>query len=79
MVRQGVIPLIIGGSQDITYANYRGYDDLEQTVNLVSIDSRFDIGSSEEDILSRSFLSKIIMEEPNNLFNYSSIGYQTYC
>lgn len=78
LVRQGVIPLIIGGSQDITYANYRGYDDLEQTVNLVSIDSRFDIGSSEEDILSRSFLSKIIMEEPNNLFNYSSIGYQTY-
>ncbi|MGG8496466.1 formimidoylglutamase [Tenacibaculum sp. TC6] len=78
LLKENIIPIIIGGSQDITYANYRAYDILEQTVNLVSVDSRFDIGTSEEDMLSRSFLSKVIMEEPNNLFNYSNIGYQTY-
>ncbi|SED07593.1 Arginase family enzyme [Tenacibaculum sp. MAR_2009_124] len=78
LIKQGIIPIIIGGTQDLTYANYRGYDELEQTVNLVSVDSRFDIGTSEEDLMSRSFLSKIIMEEPNNLFNYSNIGYQTF-
>ena len=27
---------------------------------------------------SEFFLSKIIIEEPNNLFNFSTIGYQTY-
>lgn len=78
LLKKNIIPIIIGGSQDLTYANYRAYDKLEQTVNLVSVDSRFDLGSLEEEITSTSFLSKIIMEQPNNLFNYSNIGYQTY-
>lgn len=78
LLKQDIIPIIIGGSQDITYANYRAYDDLEQTVNLVAVDSRFDIGTLEDSLSSTSFLSKIIMKKPNNLFNYSNIGYQTY-
>ena len=78
LLKNNIIPVIIGGSQDITYANYRGYDALEQTVNLVSVDSKFDIGSTEDELNSRSYLSKIVMNEPNNLFNFSNIGYQTY-
>ncbi|WP_275316540.1 formimidoylglutamase [Tenacibaculum bernardetii] len=78
LLKKNIIPILIGGSQDITYANYRSYDSLEQTVNLVSVDSRFDIGSIDEELSSKSFLSKVIMEQPNNLFNYSNIGYQTY-
>ena len=78
LLKNDIIPIIIGGSQDLTFANYRAYDVLEQTVNLVSVDSRFDIGSIEDELNSTSFLSKIIMQQPNNLFNYSNIGYQTY-
>lgn len=78
LIKNKIIPIIIGGSQDITYANYRGYDVLEQTVNLVSVDAKFDIESTEEGLNSRSYLSKIIMDKPNNLFNFSNIGYQTY-
>jgi arginase family enzyme len=78
LIKNQIIPVIIGGSQDITYANYRGYDTLEQTVNIVSVDSKFDIGSTEDELNSRSYLSKIVMDKPNNLFNFSNIGYQTY-
>ncbi|MCG8182784.1 formimidoylglutamase [Tenacibaculum piscium] len=78
LLKQKIIPILIGGSQDITYANYRGYDSLGQTVNLVSVDSKFDLGAMNENLRSSSFLSKIIMEQPNNLFNYCNIGYQTY-
>ncbi|TYP97862.1 arginase family enzyme [Tenacibaculum adriaticum] len=78
LLKQDIIPILIGGSQDLTYANYRAYDVLEQTVNLVSVDSRFDLGAIDDELTSTSFLSKIIMEKPNNLFNYSNIGYQTY-
>ncbi|APG66452.1 arginase [Tenacibaculum todarodis] len=78
LLKNDIIPVIIGGSQDLTFANYRAYDVLEQTVNLVSVDSRFDIGTLEDELTSTSFLSKIIMRQPNNLFNYSNIGYQTY-
>jgi arginase family enzyme len=78
LIKNNVIPIVIGGSQDLTYALYRGYDNLEQMVNLVSIDSKFDLSKHEDSSLANSYLSKIIIEEPNNLFNYSYVGYQTY-
>lgn len=78
LLKQDIIPVIIGGSQDITYANYRAYDSFEQTVNIVSVDSKFDIGSAGDELNSRSYLSKIVMDEPTNMFNFSNVGYQTY-
>lgn len=78
LIKKGIIPIIIGGTQDLTYPMYRAYDDLEQMVNLVSIDSKLDIGKHQDKITADSYLSKIILDEPNNLFNYCNIGYQTY-
>lgn len=78
LVRKGIIPIVIGGSQDLTYPLYRAYDSLEQMVNLVAIDSKFDFGKQEDGVTSDSYLSKIVLDEPNNLFNYCNIGYQTY-
>jgi len=78
LIKENIIPIIIGGSQDLTYANYRAYDKLEQTVNIVAIDNKFDLGELEDGINSQNFLHKIVMENPNNLFNYSNIGFQTF-
>ena len=69
---------MIGGSQDLTYPLYRAYDELEQMVNLVSIDNKFDFGDANKPLSANSYLTKMIVEEPNNLFNYSNLGYQTY-
>ena len=78
LIKSGIFPILIGGSQDLTIANYQAYENLSQIVNIVNIDSEFDIGETEDDTSSRSFLSKIILQQPNYLFNYSNIGYQTY-
>jgi len=78
LVKKNILPIILGGGQDLTYANYRAYDSLEQLVNVVSVDSKFDLGAIESPLKSNSFLSKIVLEEPANLFNYSNIGYQTF-
>ncbi len=78
LVKNEITPLIIGASQDITYATYRAFDKLEQMVNLVAIDNRFDFGEDDELISSRSYMSKIITDKPTNLFNFTNIGYQTY-
>jgi arginase family enzyme len=78
LIKKRIIPIVIGGSQDLTYALYRAYDDLEQMVNLVAIDSKFDFGKENDLIGSDSYLTKIIINEPNNLFNFCNIGYQTY-
>ncbi len=78
LVRKNIIPIIIGGSQDLTYAQFLGYSELEQTINIAAIDSVFDLGNPEEPITNFSYLGKIILHQPNYLFNYSNIGYQTY-
>lgn len=78
LIKKRIIPIIIGGSQDLTYAMYRAYDDLDQMVNLVTIDSKFDLGKENKNISSDTYLSKIIIDKPNNLFNFCNIGYQTY-
>ena len=78
LLKNNIIPVIIGGSQDLTYANYRSYDFLQKTVNIVNIDSNFDLGDSSKPIKNNSYLGKIILDKPHNLFNYSTLGYQTY-
>ena len=78
LLKNNIIPVIIGGSQDLTYANYRSYDFLQKTVNIVNVDSNFDLGDSSKPIKNSSYLGKIILDKPHNLFNYSTLGYQTY-
>ena len=78
LIKNKIIPIVIGGSQDLTHSMYRAYDELEQMVNLVAVDSKFDLGKESDPISSNSYLTKIIIEEPNNLFNYCNIGYQTF-
>ena len=78
LLKKNIIPIIIGGGQDITYANYRAYDSLEQTVNLVAVDNKFNFGAIQDGVTSQSYLSAIVMNKPNNLFNFSNVGYQTF-
>jgi len=78
LIDKKIIPIIMGGTQDLTYANYRAYDSLIPMVNMVNIDNKFDLGDSTKPIKNNSFVGKIILDKPYNLFNYATIGYQTY-
>jgi len=78
LLEEKIIPIIIGLTQDITYPTYRAFDKIRDMVNLVSIDSRFDFGEEGELISSHSYMSRIITDKPNNLFNFSNIGFQSY-
>ncbi len=78
LIKNNIVPVVLGGSQDLTFANYQAYEDLGQIINIVSVDPLFDLGNTDNEINSRSYLSKIILHQPNYLFNFSNIGYQTY-
>ncbi len=78
LMRQGIFVIILGGSQDLTFAQYVAYQKLEETVNIVSVDARFDLGATDEPVSAESYLGKIVLHEPNFLFNFSNIAYQTY-
>lgn len=75
---KNIVTIILGGSQDLTYAQYLGYKKLEQIINITGIDSHFDLGQPEDDVNSQTYLGKIIMDQPSYMFNYSHLAYQTY-
>jgi formiminoglutamase len=81
LVKKNIFPIILGGGQDLTYAQYMAYEELEQKVDLVVIDAQFDLDESSTDTIatnSVSYLNKIFLHQPNYLFNFSNLGYQTY-
>lgn len=81
LVKLNIVPIIIGGGQDLTYAQYLAYESLEQKVDLVVVDSKFDLDEENQEGLSAqsdTYLNKILLHQPNYLFNFSNIGYQTY-
>jgi len=78
LLANNITPIIIGGSQDLTFANYLAYQKLKQTINIVCIDRKVDLGDSEESIDSNSYLSHIIGHPSSLLFNLSLAAYQSY-
>ena len=47
-------------------------------MNIVAVDASFDLSATEDPIGSDTYLGKIVLHEPNFLFNFSNLGYQTY-
>ncbi len=78
LIKKGVLPIVIGGSQDLTYANYLAYENIGRVINIAAVDPVFDLGQDEKDLNAHSYLSRIIVHQPNFLFNYTNIGYQSY-
>jgi arginase family enzyme len=76
LVKKKVIPVVIGGSQDLTIALYRGYEKLEQTINLCCVDHKLDLGDPESEAHSDGFVSQLLVQRPCYLFNHANIGLQ---
>ena len=76
--QMNIIPVFIGGSHDLMFPLYEVFQNFNQLVNVVSVDKSFDFSQEDELISGRSYMSKIIMEKPNVLNNYTNIGFQSY-
>lgn len=78
LFNKNITPIIIGGSQDLSFAIYKAYVKLNSLINIATIDNKFDLGDANINLNSNNFLSHIVLNKPNILFNYTNIGYQTY-
>ena len=76
LVKVGAIPIIIGGSQDLIFSVYKGYEKLEQLINICSIDHALDLGEPSAEVKSNGYLSQILLNRPCYLFNHATIGLQ---
>ena len=78
LLRDGILPLIIGGGQDISYAVYKAYASIDKVITFTSVDREFDIGLEEDKLASHSFLGKIIAHKPSCLFHFTNLSYQSF-
>ena len=76
LIKSNILPIIIGGSQDLVMGIYDGYASLEQLVNICSIDYSLDLGDAEKEVDSQSYLTSLMLKRPCYLFNHANIGLQ---
>lgn len=69
--------VILGGSHDITLAQYEAHKSLEQIVEATCIDSMIDL-RGESAYRNENFLLEMLTGEPNMVKHYNHIGFQSY-
>lgn len=78
LLENNVMPLILGGTHDLDYGQYRGYEDMEKLVSLLNIDAFLDLEDSKTAPASQQHIHKILLHEPNYLFSYTHLAHQSY-
>ncbi len=69
--------VILGGSHDITTAQYGSYANMEKIIEAVCVDSRIDL-NMESRLPADNFLMEMLAGDPNFIRNYNHLGFQSY-
>ena len=69
--------VILGGTHDITTAQYQAYGSKNRIIDVACIDSRIDL-DMDTVLPADNFLVEILTGIPNYLKHYSHIGFQSY-
>ncbi len=78
LLSRNITPFFIGGEQKLAYQIFSAYEKFNKTVNITSVDQKPGLsGAVDGNEQSYDYLNKIILEQNNNLFNYTNIGYQS--
>jgi formiminoglutamase len=78
LLTNNIIPIIIGGTHDNTFGQFLGYQELYTLINMVVVDEKIDLDDPHHQVDATSYMMPILAHNPNYLFNYSHLGYQTY-
>lgn len=77
LLRLNKTVVLLGGSHDITLAQYFAYRELQRVVEATCIDATIDL-RGESSIRSENFLLEMLTGEPNLVKHYNHIGFQSY-
>ena len=77
LLRMKKTVVILGGSHDITLAQYFAYKELQQVVEATCIDATINL-KGENPLRSENFLLEMLTGEPNLVKHYNHIGFQSY-
>ena len=78
LLENNVLPIILGGSHDLDYGQYGSYETMEKLVSMLNVDAFLDLEEKKELGPSQRHVHKILLHEPNYLFSYTHLAYQSY-
>lgn len=78
LLEANVLPILIGGTHDLDYGQYCGYETLEKLVSFLNVDAFLDLEDQESSPENRKHIHKVLLHEPNFLFSYTHLAYQSY-
>ena len=77
LLEQNKKVVILGGSHDVTMAQYGAYVSMEKLVEAVCVDAAIDL-NMDSVLLADNFLMDMLTSEPNFIKHYTHIGFQSY-
>lgn len=77
LLRMNKTVVILGGSHDITLAQYAAYIENNQVIEATCIDAMIDL-RGESHYRTENFLLEMLTGEPNMVKHYNHIGFQSY-
>ena len=76
LMKKQILPIYIGGSHDLDYGQYLSYEGMKKLVTLLTVDPKIDMEDEGEPNEVHS--QDIILHQPNFLFNYCHLAYQSF-
>lgn len=77
LISNEVIPVVIGGSQDLSLPIFKAINQSEKDLNFVTVDSKIDYKQLQNELIdNNSYLNEIL--PGNNLLQYTNIATQKY-
>ncbi|WP_226391175.1 formimidoylglutamase [Penaeicola halotolerans] len=76
LLEKKILPIFIGGTHDLDMGQFTAYENLGKLISVLSIDAFLDM--EESDKASESHTQQILMHQPNFLFNYTHMAYQSF-
>ncbi len=77
LLQQGRRVVIIGGSHDVTLAQYNAYASQQRIIEATCIDARIDL-DGDSVLPADNFLLPMLTTSPNYIRHYNHIGFQSY-
>lgn len=78
LLENNVLPIILGGSHDLDYGQYAAYESMEKLISFLNVDAFLDLDDDREAPAQKQHIHKVLLHEPNYLFSYTHLAYQSY-
>jgi len=76
LMKMQILPIYIGGPHDLDFGQYLSYEGINKLVSMLTVDAKIDM--DDEGHPHEVHSQDIILHQPNFLFNYCHLAYQSF-